>query len=352
MINSILATAVNDYLVRLFTNIQLPVQQFEDAERAKKNINEYIFSKINRKKFRRKQLSEKSQEAIQNKIKISVEAKNPIHFVVPFGGYKHFWNPSHPEPDWAELFHFRYITEYVLPILQMYNPGVIVEYVSEDLILPRMNNYPDEAIEKYISVFKSILDWYKTYVPKNLQFRFFRVSDRCDKEKIVQEVEALLPERKKTFIKLSDEAKLLELKRSNRSMYWKGKLDLSNLEDGQKQERIIESRLIELAYYDTEAKPEYLGNYLGEDDHICICFSFGLSPDNALDDLTLGSTFGSIVDYWIGRGVLEHVDGKFNPRIVSHNQYEEVLHNVERVKTSLIIPGKNLSEIEVIPPLF
>src|SRR3989339_2158364 len=172
MIDQALNNATNDYLIKLLTQIQFPIQQHEDDVKAKSNIIEFIFSKINRKKFRRKQLSEKSQDVIRNKIKISVEAKNPIHFVVPFGGYKHFWNPSHPEPDWAELFHFRYITEYVLPILQMYNPGVIVEYVSEDLILPRMNNYPDEAIEKYISVFKSILDWYKTYVPKNLQFRF------------------------------------------------------------------------------------------------------------------------------------------------------------------------------------
>lgn len=337
------------FLTNLLTQIHEYIPSEHDVKICSCNLVEYIFQKIDRKKFRRKKLGNESKLAIRNKITLSVKQQIPIHFTVPFGGYKHFWNPSHPGPDWAELFNFRYLTEYVLPILQAYKPGVIIEYISEDLILPRMNNYPPESIEKYIETFKKILHWYQQYVPSNLEFRFFRVSDKCNKNTLISEVESLLPERTAAFAKLSDEKNENELKRSVRSVYWNGDKDLTQLSEDQKLKRIIESRIIELAYYDTEAKPEYLGNYLGEDNHICICFSFGLSSDNAFDDLTLGSSYASIVDYWIGRGVLEVSNTTYIPRIISHKQYDATKNTFTVINVDLPIPGENYSTIEIAP---
>ncbi len=338
----------NDYLKKLLTQIEGYVPTDEDKKAFSRDKVDYIFRKIDRKKFRRKQLGQESKDHIRAKIKISVDAGKPIHLVIPFGGYKHYWNPSRPEPDWAELFNFRYITEYILPILALYEPGVTMEYMSEDMILPRMNNYPDEVIEKYIAIFKELITWYQKQVPSNLKLTFFRVSDRCDKAEIIKKVEALLPERRKAYDELSPEKQEAELKRSNRSIYWNGKVDWTNLSESEKKNKIIESRLIELAYYDTESLPEFMGNYLGEEDHICICFSFGLSPDNAYDDLTLGSTFGSIADYWIGRGVLVSNEKELHPRIVSAKQYETLKEKVVVNEVNLDIPGNNYKKIEVI----
>lgn len=346
--NSIDNKLVNEYLQNLLTKIEPYSPTPDDVKAYSRDKTEYIFGKINRKKFRRKKLGEESKQAIREKIRLSVDSGRPIHLVIPFGGYKHYWNSSHPEPDWAELFNFRYITEYVLPILALYEPGVVMEYMSEDMILPRMNNYLPESIEKYIEVFKNLVKWYQKQVPSNLEIKFFRVSDRCSKEAIIRDVEELLPERRKEFDKLSASDQEIELKRSYRSIFWDGINDLTGLSEEDKKERIIESRLIELAYYDTEAKPEYIGNYLGEDNHICVCFSFGLSPDNAFDDLTLGSTFGSIVDYWIGRGVLGYTKKHFHPRIVSAKQYKSVSDGIAKYLVDLGLPGSNYGEIEVI----
>ena len=338
----------SQYLHDLLTQIEPYSPTSDDEKSFSRDKVDYIFRKIDRKKFRRKKLGEESKNAIREKIRLSVDSNRPIHLVIPFGGYKHYWNPSHPEPDWAELFNFRYITEYVMPILALYEPGVVMEYMSEDMILPRMNNYPPEAIEKYIEVFKQLIEWYQNQVPSNLQIKFFRVSDRCKKEEIIRDVEELLPERRVEFNKLSDDEKEIELKRSYRSILWGGMKDLTDLSDQERQEKIIESRLIELAYYDTEAKPEYIGNYLSEDNHICICFSFGLSPDNAFDDLTLGSTFGSIVDYWIGRGVLGYTYRHFHPRIISAKQDESNDGNLTKYPIDLDLPGNNYTAIEVL----
>ncbi len=340
------ANATN-YLEKLLTQIEPYILTDDDRKMYSRDPVDYLFRKIDRKKFRRKQLGDESRKNLRAKIKLSVDSNRPIHFVIPFGGYKHFWDSSYPEPDWAELFNFRYITEFVLPILSAYKPGVIVEYMSEDLILPRMNNYPKESIEQYMATFGKLIAWYQKQLPSNLQFSVFRVGDRCDTQKLITEVEGLLPERRMIFDSLSIENQERELKRSYRSIFWTGEKDLTKLSEKAKKDIIVESRLIELAYYDTEAKPEYIGNYLGEDNHICICFSFGLSPDNAFDDLTLGSTFGSIVDFWIGRGVLINDDSSFYPKITSAKQYADMIGQLSSEKTTLGLPGKNFSSIDI-----
>ena len=341
---------VNDYLKSLFEDIQPYTLTPDEQKAVVRNKVGFILDKLSRKKFRRKKLSVNRRKDIEEKIKMSVEENKPVHFTIPFGAYKHFWNISHPEPDWAELFNFRYLTEYVLPVLSVYEPGVILEYISEDMIMTRMDNYPSESLEKYSEVFSKIIEWYNKLCPKNLELKYFRVGDRCDKEKIINIVESLLPERRKEFDKLSDGAKEQELHRSHHSVMWNGDKDLTSLNDAQKLDRMIESRLIELAYYDTEAQPEFLGNYLEGENHICICFSFGLSHDNdTFDDLTLGSTFGSIVDHWIGRGVLEYHDNEFTPNIISKGQLAKFADKIKTIRINpQILSYENYKTIDVI----
>jgi len=340
---------VNEYLKNLLTHIDVPPMSAEDKANAEQDILHFIVNKITRKKFRRRKLAPQTRDAIEKKVKESVEKQIPVHLVVPFGGYKHFWNPSHPEPDWAELFNFRYLTDLVLPVLSVYKPGVVIEYVSEDMILNRMNNYSQNALEGYSKIFKELVTWYNKHIPNNLECRYFRVGDKVDKTALIKKVESLLPERRKEFESLSKEEKDKELHRSYRSMNWKGDLDLTSLNDSEKNARVIESRLIELAYYDTEAEPEFLCDYLWRDNHICICFSFGTTHDNdELQDLTLGSTYGSIVDYWIGRGILEKRGERFIPDIISKTQYEAQKEKFSVVNTTRFLPFTNYQTIEVL----
>jgi len=310
----------------------------------------FIMDKLMRKKFRRR-IGDDTKKTVTEKVQKCVQDEKPIHLVIPFGGYKHFWSPSHPEPDWAELFHFVWMTEYVSPILAVHKPGVVLEYVSEDLILPLMNNYPEAALEAYSTIFRKLIEWYSKYVPGNLKIDFWRVSDRYDKQAIVNEVETLLPERKVAFNKLPAETQEQEIHRSIRSILWDGKDNLTNLTSEQKHERIIESRLIELAYYDVEASSEFLGDYYWSDNRICVCFSFGLSPDNdEFGDLTLATSPGSIVDFWIGRGVLIQQGDKLYNRIVSKQQYEDDTPNITTVDvdTGLKEISKNYENVEIL----
>ncbi|QQG44594.1 MAG: hypothetical protein HYW86_01635 [Candidatus Roizmanbacteria bacterium] len=338
---------VNDYLNNCF---QInPYQLTEDDQNIfKQDKSLFIQKKIARKRFRKQKMSDNLKKQIKKKVDLSLRENRSLHFTIPFGGYKHFWNPSHPEPDWAEIFNLLFLTEYTSPILAVHKPGVIVEYISEDIILSRMDNYPKKSLDIYSEKFRKLLEWFSKYIPSNLQFRYNRLADKLDQTKIIAQIEKILPERRKAFDKLSETEKSKELHRSYRSLMWKGEKDLTSLSEKEKQDRIIESRLIELAYYEIEAQPECIGDYLGGDNHICIDFSFGLSPDNVFRDLTLGSTFSSTVDYWIGRGILEYRNNKLTPRILSKKQYEQVEKDLKKIEIKpALLPFQNYSFIEI-----
>lgn len=338
-----------DYLESLFTKYE--PYSLSDKEKAivAKDKKAFILQKLLRKKYRKQKLHPNTILDITRKVEISVDEQKPIHLVIPFGGYKHFWNSSHPQSDWAELFTLKFLTQWVSPVIAIHNPGVLVEFISEDVILSRMNNYPENSLDQYAKSFSLLLDIYKKYTPENLRIKFFRISDKYDKNKIVNQVEKLLPSSWKKWNTYSDNKKGLELKRSKRSVMWKGKEDLTGLTEKEKEKRVIESRLVELAYYTVEAKPEFLGNYFLEDNHIPICFSYGLSPDNSDHWITLGSTYASTVDFWIGRGILEEKDSNFVNRIVSRRQYEKIKEYLKVFEIDFgLITSKNYKSIEVI----
>ena len=340
---------VNQYLKQLLTTFDSYTPSLEDVKLIQRDKTQFIVNKLALKKFRKRKLTAETRQAIAKKVGLSIKENRPLHFVIPFGGYKHFWNPSHPEPDWAELFNLTYLTEYVSPVLSVHKPGVIIKYASEDLVLNRMNNYPKETLEVYSNVFRQLIDWYNNQTPDNLTFKYFRVSERCDASKILSGVEKLLPKRKQAFDKLSKKEQEQEIHRSMRSVFWNGAQDLTKLTDLDKEKRIIESRFVELAFYETEGSKEFMGTYYWEDNRICICFSFGTTHDNdPFEDLTLGSTYGSIVDHWIGREILKKRGNRLIPDIVSKNQYTDIKDDLKTIVVKELPPHKNYSQIEVL----
>ena len=336
---------ISSYIQELLTKKRY-TENSRDTKQFTHNKLDYIFRKLTRKKFRKYSLAPETVTLVKDKINNSIENKKPIKLVIPFGGYKHFWNSSYPYPDFAELFHLIAMQEYLAPISHLYEYGVEFEYISEDLILPYMNNYPEGDLDLYSREFVKLLDFVKPYLNSNTSIKYFRVGEKYDKQKIINEILELYPKRRKEFDKFTEEEKKVELHRSARSIFWNGAEDFTGLSEQDKQEKIIRSRVLEILYYDTEAKEEHLGDYLVSDNHICLCFSFGLSPDNIDHCLTVASTATSIVDFWIGTGILREKRKKFTPTIVSKNQFAD-LQGIKYEQTGLNLEG--LKEIPIVP---
>lgn len=330
----------NNYLNNVLTDFKSYVISDEEKKIIDRGLKSFITQKLFLKKFRKQKLIQSTIDDITNRVDLSIKRNEPIHFIIFFGGYKHFWNSSAPEPDWAEVFTFKFLSEWVAPVIASYKPGVLIEIVSEDWILERMNNYKAEDLETYCKTFSSLVDNFNKNLPENLRFKFVRLGDRVDKAKMLKEVESKIPEGYERWNSLSEEDKEYELKRSSRSVI---------LKDGEGIDRIIESRVIELAYYEVEDEAEFSGDYFTVDNNIYLSFSFGLSKDNIYNWIVLGSTYASTVDFWVGRGILEESENGFVNRIVSRDQYKKIKDylRVEEVNFDEFY-FKNLKNIEII----
>lgn len=342
MVNS---SAVSKYLRDMLHSFPTYSLTQADKEAIKEHKAEWITKILLTKKFRKTKVFEQTKNSIMAKVELSLKENKPLHFVILFGGYKAFWNPSHPEVDWAELFNLRFMTELFSPILQAYGPGVILDYGSEDLIITEMDNYPKTVLDSYAASFKTLLAAYSKSLPTNFKINYVRTGEMYDSSKLKQELWKILPQKKEEWKHLSEENKKNLLHRSYRSIMWKGEKDLTNLNEAQKEERIAESKIIENTFYELEAN--YFGDYFTGGNRIPIVLSWGLSKEENVDHwLTLGSTYASTTDFWIGRGVLELRDGRFIPRVLSKNQYSDLKPRLASLKVD-ILDVKNLKQIEI-----
>lgn len=305
---------------------------------------EWITYKLLLKRFRKAKVAEKTRQDVLSKVSLSIAEDKPIYLIILFGGYKHFWNPSHPEVDWAELFNLNFMSSFCASVLAVHKPGVILDYGSEAVIMRMMDNYPETSLIVYAASFKKLIKHYSKCVPSNFKINYVDTGSKYDSEKLKKKIQEKLPEKKKQWKKFSARERKKRLHRSYRSFMWNGEEDLTTLNDAQRREKVEESKIIEDTFYEVEE--EFLGDYFTGDNHIPLVLSWGLSDENIDHWLTLGSTYASAVDFWTGRGILEDRGERFIARVVSQSQYHSVRNSLKRFETDLV-PLKNFRSIEV-----
>lgn len=332
---------IND-LVNVFPRYILNKRDEEMIK--KKGLARWITKMILRKRFRKTKIFEQTQKDIFKKVDLSIKKQKPLHFIILFGGYKHFWNSSYPEIDWAEFFNLRFMSEFFAPILELHKPGVILDYGSEDVIITLMDNYPETDLDKYTASFNELIRFYSQYIPANFRINYVRTGEKYNSCKLKEKIIEKLPEKKEEWEKLSKEEKNKALVRSHRSIMWKGKEDWMSLSDKEKEEKIKESKIIENTFYEVES--DFLGDYFVGDNHIPLVLSWGSTDENFDHWLTLGSTYASSVDFWIGRGILENRGNRFIIRVVSKEQYNKIKEKLKKVKIDLL-PLNNFQYLEM-----
>lgn len=338
-----------DKLQKYIDNLATSFPRYSLSDEDKKMIEmkgktEWITKMLLRKKFRKTKIFEETRKDILKKVALSIKEERPLYFIILFGGYKHFWNSSYPEVDWAEFFNLNFMSEFLAPVLEVHRPGVILDYGSEDVVMTLMDNYPETDLDKYAESFEEMIKFYSKHIPNNFKINYVHTGKKYDSEKLKAKIKEKLPEKKKEWEKLSNEEKKKSLHRSYRSVMWDGKEDWTRLSDIEKEGKIKESKIIEDTFYEIEA--EFLGDYFIGDNHIPLVLSWGLTDENIDHWLTLGSTYASTVDFWIGRGIIEDRGERFIPRIVSKEQYNSTKTKLNKVKIDSL-SLKNLQYLEV-----
>lgn len=312
-----------------------------------KTLKEQILNRLFSRKWSRKAQYEEAKKYTEEKVDNILDNNLNFLFCFCFGGYKHFWSPTYPEPDWAEIFTIKYLMEYVLPIAQTQDKKVNIEFESEEVALTYMNNTPQEGMDKYNDAFKKIINYVNSKTDYPIDLSVVLARDFYDREELLNKMYDYLPEVQERFNNLDNEEKEIRLKRAETNIMWKGKENLTNISDEEKKEFVYNSRTLNEAFLDIDY--ELRGKeYFEKENLIPLLGSFGLGAGGELW-LHLASNKSSLVDFWAGMGILEIRDDKIIEKTISKKQFDQIKDELKKVKLNndLVKISDNFSWIYV-----
>lgn len=293
------------------------------------NIRDMILNRLFSRKWSRKAQFEDAKKFTEEKVDTILNNNYNFLFCFCFGGYKHFWTPTYPEPDWAEIFTIKYLMEYILPIAQVQDKRTTLEFESEEVALTYMNNTPQEGMDKYNLAFRKLIDFINNKTDYPIDLNLVLARDFYDRDELLKKMYEYLPEVQERFNDLSDEEKEIRLKRAETNIMWNGKENLTNITDEDRKEFIYNSRTLNEAFLDIDY--ELRGKeYFEKENLIPLLGSFGLGAGGEAW-LHLASNKSSMVDFWAGMGILEIREDKIIEKTVSKKQYDQIKDKLVKV---------------------
>lgn len=297
---------------------------------ADNELVETIVGKILSKKFRKYAVGDEFRQHLLKLVHEAVENKKPINMVWVFGGYKLWRIPTSPNVDWAELFSMIYFARYAKSIAEVYKPGVVFDFYSDDVIVSRMDNIPQKDIDAYQESFCSLLEFVKPYLPKGVEFVYNRVADQYAEGEFDKELEQNITKLRNDLpggLPAMDEVRraLVELN---------VKLTPGQDQDPQWREKVL---LIHDAYALASKRRPYYRN-----ENKVMVVNTPLKGAVAI-----GTTKSSVAKFWCGMGVLEKRGDNYVEKILSPKQLEvvNIEYNVTKIKGLM---GKNFEKLCVL----
>ncbi len=320
-----LETRVNDYINNELLNFNnIETNLLEGA-----NLKDKILNRLFSRKWSRKAQFEDAKRFTEEKVDTILNNDYNFLFCFCFGGYKHFWTPTYPEPDWAEVFTIKYLMEYILPIAETQNKRTTLEFESEEVALTYMNNTPQEDMDKYNLIFRKLINFIngKNNYPIDLNLVLAR--DFYDRDELLKKMYEYLPEVQERFNSLSDSEKEVRLRRAETNIMWDGKEDLTNISAEERKKIIYESRTLNESFLDIDY--ELRGKeYFEQENLIPLLGSFGLGAGGEAW-LHLASNKSSMVDFWSGMGILEIRDDKIIEKTISKKQFDQIKDKLVKI---------------------
>lgn len=341
--NKDLKEVVNEYINKQLLN-------FNNIETSDLKGNDYMDSVLNRlfsRKWSRKAQTEEAKEYTKEKVENILKNNLSFIFCYCFGGYKHFWTSTYPEPDWAEIFTIKYLMEFLLPIAKTYKHGLTLEFESEEVALSLMNNVPQDGLDRYNEAFNKIIEYINTNTNYPIDLNLVLARDFYDKEELIKKMYDYIPTVEERFNQLSEEEKQIRLKRAETNILWDGVKDLTNISEEEKGKIIYDSRILNESFLDIDY--ELRGKeYFEQENLIPLLGTFGFGAGGELW-LHVASTSSSFVDFWTGIGILEVRENKIIHKIISKKQYDKIKDKLVKVEldNNLTNISKNYSYIYV-----
>lgn len=324
---------------------EYPTYRLTDTDEAiikKSGVTEYIYRRLLSNRFRKSAPSPEVLASVERRVVESVKAETPIHLTIPTGGYKKWQLKSAPEVDWAELFHLRFMLEYMAPIVAAYAPGVRLDYFSNAWILRYISYYPQEDLDAYTNSFRRLLWSLRPNWPKNIEINYNVVAEQKPGDELLSRVLKNRAKIEAEWITLSEEQKREKLKYAERNIRWDILEKSGSLSAQERNKYIYEGKIIHDAML--------LGGWNNDLYYLRSDNGIGIIHRNSDPYfLHLATVAGSFVQFWAGTGVLENKGEVYIPRVLSYKQYLEIEEKSVNMPTHLAVGG-NLGNIAVFPP--
>jgi hypothetical protein len=276
-----------------------------------------------------------------SKLANAISQKLPIIFTFCFGGYKSHQSISYPEVDWAEMFNLNYLFSYLYPIITSYKHGVELEFESEEIVV-QFNNVPQKGTDKYTSTFRKLLEYYSVNIAKKFDIRIpVRLEiarERYTKNEVLYHLmDDERPRLESVFNSLPTDIQGIWLKRAESNFMWNGgTTDYSNCSETEKYDLVKNARITNECFL----VADYIlrEDFFEQQNRIPLTGTWGRMPsDSPIDGwLHIKSTTASLVDFWIGTGILEIQKSengeKYIENIYSSSQYNAFAKSISLVR--------------------
>ena len=264
------------------------------------------------------------------KLIYAFQNKKPIIFVFGFGGYKNYNSPSFPEVDYSELFHMKYMTEFLWPIITTYQYGVTFEYESEEISIQF----------KYTISFRKLLEYFINKVEEQnnikLDYKLVIARDMYDPNDLYEKMKEYYPTMLEEFNKLSSDEKEIWIKRARTNFLIKGTENFTALKDEDLDNKILEARINNECFL--AADYDLRIDFWERPNAISLFGTWGKTPCASPTDggLHLKSTRASNTDFWIGTGIfkLDNENKIIQELILSHTQYNDKKNEINYLESS------------------
>lgn len=319
---------VNNYINNTLLRVDDLPKELIDSKNLTKGIADRLFLR----RFRKYAIADNVKADFTARIDNIVKKGLPMKFIPSFGGYKHWWAPTYPTIDWAEVFNMKFLLHYLAPIFNSYKKApVTIEYESEEVILSELNNVPQEGLDKYTETFRRLASYFTGLLNGVATVELILARDLYDVEQLHKDIEATYDAHAAAFDAYDEEDKARRIKKVETNFLLKGVVDYTTLSEEEKYKLYRHSRILNETFLDADF--ELRPNYFDGETAIPMLFSFGLGPGGE-NWLHIGSCSTSMVDFWAGMGILEYWEDedKFVQRIISRSQYEAIKDKLVQVK--------------------
>ncbi|MFC1406078.1 MULTISPECIES: hypothetical protein [Streptacidiphilus] len=152
---------------------------------------ELITRRLLAKTFRKSPLDRQVAGRVEQVVSYTVRRGQPLRLLVPFGGYKSPSSPEYPSAGWAELFAVAGLCELVSPICALHPAGAVIEFCSDEALVPRLTGADPQTLRTYRNAFDEVLRTVARDQAPNLKLRQTFVRHAYDIDDLTTRMQSL-----------------------------------------------------------------------------------------------------------------------------------------------------------------